>query len=135
MIPVESTIKFVPIKALPTTVSCAEGLVVPIPTLPVLDIYKACKAGEDPVSKSPNEVPETRVVSLSSVPPRITVLEEFVSPLEKASTGEKEEVSVTTPDELILISPVTVCQVGEEVAFPISICPEMGFMTETVEVP
>ena len=61
------------------------------------------------------------VVSLSSEPPSITVEDELVSPLAKERTGENEEVSDTTPDEVIRMSPVILCQVGEEVAFPIKI--------------
>ena len=66
----------------PDTSRSYEGLVVPIPTSPVASIYKACKDADDPVVKRPKDEVEI-VVSLSKFPPRITVFEELVIPLEK----------------------------------------------------
>ena len=65
----------------------------------------------------------------------MTVDDELVSPLAKLRAVWNEEVSVTTPLDDMVISHDTVCHVGEEVALPIKICPDIGFMTETVDVP
>jgi hypothetical protein len=87
------------------------------------------------VTKSPYEEEVTMVVSLFKDPPNIAVLEELVRPLAKVSAAWKEEVKDTTPDEVMVISPEMLCQVGEEVALPIKIWAEMGFITLTVPVP
>ena len=108
----------------------------PIPTYPVFDTYKACCPTDDPVIKSPYDVEAVMVVSLSKDPPKITVEEELVSPFAKDRAVWNEEVSATTPDDEIDISPDTVAKYGEEEALPISICPAMGLDTSpTTPVP
>ena len=64
----------------------------------------SCASEDDPVTSRPNDEVDT-VVNLSSVPPKIMVFEELVSPLAKESTGEKDEVSVATPDDDMVMSP------------------------------
>ena len=76
------------------------------------------------------------VVNLFRVPPIITVPEELVNPLPKDRDVWNEEVRDTTPDELMVISPDTVWNIGEEEALPIKICPAKGADTRpTAPVP